>query len=46
MPRRYADLGPSRVRTRISSTRRLGECVEYGQELYHSGTGVLFMLEM
>ena len=27
MPRRCADLGPSRVRTRIPSTRRLGQWV-------------------
>ena len=27
MPRRYGGLGPSRIRTRIPSTRRLGQWV-------------------
>ena len=33
MPRRYAGLGPSRVRTRITSTRRLGQWVSLRKTL-------------
>ena len=36
MPRRYAGLGPSRVRTRIRSTRRLGQWVSLRKKLYAS----------
>ena len=34
MPRRYAGLGPSRVRTRITSTRRLGQWVSLRKILH------------